>query len=220
MSHEAPTVEEYLLDKQRKRVYEKTPVARFKGVMMAVEQATDPQIPSARLRNLVKRGRQAVNLVPRIRSLAERRKEAYGELIEGAIDYPGFGGFDIPESDSAVRIRTHDEIQWDGPALKERLGKTASAVVAEKLQMTFAVPLGHVMPNGAVLTSEIATATFYAGVLAPLGFNENDEATTANIATEYTVNEGLLGEMVEGGQVGSLEGTGAVTREFKVEVKA
>jgi hypothetical protein len=220
MSHEAPTVEEYLRDQQRKRVYEKAPVARFKGILMAVEEATDPLIPSARLSNLVKKGRQAVNLIPRIRSLAERRKEAYGELIQGAVDYPGFGGFDIPESDSKVRIRTHDDIEWNGPVLKERLGKTASAVVAEKLEMTFAVPLGHVMPNGEVLTSEIATATFYAGVLAPLGFDANDEATTANVSTEYTVNEALLCEMVEEGQVGPLGGTGAVTREFKVEVSA
>jgi len=218
MSYETPTVEEYLINKQKKRVYEKKTIGRFRGILMAVEQSTDPQIPSTQLRNLVKRGRQAINLRPRIRRLTDQRKEIYGELIKGAVEHPGLGGFDMPESDASVRIRTEDNIEWYGPALKERLGKTASAVVSEKLQMTFAVPLGHIMPNGEVLSSKKAIATFYAGMLAPLGFKENDEATTASTSTEYTVNEGLLAEMVQQGQVGSLEGTGAVNREFKIEV--
>jgi hypothetical protein len=220
MSRETPSVEEYLLSKQKKRVYDKVPVPKFKGILMAIEKSTKPQIPYEHLSSLVKRGRQAANLMPRIRSLSERRKEAYTELVKGAVDYPGFGGFDIPQFGSTVRIRPEDNIQWDGPLLKERLGKTASAVVAEKLHMTLVLPLGHVMPDGEVLTSEKATAAIYAGVLAPLGFREDDEATTANISTEYIVNEELLGEMVQQEQVGSLEGTGVVTREFKIEVKA
>jgi len=220
VSHETPTEEEYLNNKFSRRTYKKIAIPRFKGIVLALEKATNPDIPADQLSSLVKSGRQAIKLMPRIRSLVEGRKEAYAELIKGAVDYPGFGGFDLPDADTSLRVRPEDKIKWDGPMLKDRLGMTASAVVSEKLLMTFVVPLGHQKPDGEVLTSQKATAAFYSGVLAPLGFREDDESTTASVTTEYTVNEKLLHEMVVNGQVGSLEGTGTVTREFKLEVKA
>jgi len=217
MSHEAPTVEEYLNNKSKKRSYEKVPIGRFNNILLAVDKGSNPDISQDELRRLVKVGRQSVSLFRRIRTMTRQRSIIYDDLRKGAIDHPGFAGFDMPDSKAKVRISPEDEITWNGPALKEILGKSASAVVSEQLEMTCVVPLGHVMPGGEVLTSEKAMAVFYSGLLA-LGFSEQDDATILSGEIKYKVDEEVLTEMVNSGQIGSIEGTAVVKRKFTPDI--
>ncbi|MGH7234047.1 MAG: hypothetical protein ACREF7_01205 [Candidatus Saccharimonadales bacterium] len=218
MSYENPTVEESLLENLTRRAYKKVPVGRFKNIQMVVEKGKSPDISPSEARDLVHQGRRVVKLFTRMRQFRQERNTTDGLLKDGAAAHPGFGGFDLTDSGFHVRVKPVDEIKWNGPVLKERLGESASAIVSEKLQMTFVVPLGHVLPGGEVITAERATAVFYSGILA-LGLSQDDEATTFSTSTEYDVNETLLGDMVKNGQVGSLDGTAEVTRRFELEIK-
>ena len=191
-------ISDILRRKAEPKPFDALPTKR-EGVLLRVEHGTIPVVSARALGSLAVRGRRFGNLKRRADALHERMKLPEQELKALVRTLPNVRGIISKKDGLQTTVSPSYKIAWDFAKLGEALGVARSTVIAEDVNFTISVPLGHETPQGP-LTSEMARLAMRSGMV-QLGFSEGEIDTLVESETVPRVDEAKLHSLIASGQV-------------------
>jgi hypothetical protein len=188
-----------VLKDRLKTTKEKLHPTHIENMSLRVQPGIKIDAPKAAIRGIQRAAIAMGRFEGRIAKMEGKKDASERVLTDFAQTYPGFLGFRSKDDNMLVSVYREAKVKYHNKELKKALGAASSAVIGEKLKVTFTIPLGHETGEG-LLTSKKAQ-THIERAIEDLNFPKAELKKILHTEIVPRYDEPILLELSENGQV-------------------